>query len=258
MFRVAHPPSLLLAPGPTASGGGVLTGAVARLSMIWSLVVQIAAGRPIPPGTAGFCVRTFPVSQAGTFPARHLPGQAPSPARPHQGSAGVPQVVPGPTSSKPPAGCRMSRCRGVPDIRGHEPEEVAVTERASEPSSTAATIDRLVRNAGRYAEPFRYAAAGARPALQVTVLTCMHARIDPARLLGLEPGDAHVLRNAGGVVTPDARRSLAISQRLLGTRAVAVIRHTGCGMLGLTEAFADGLAAVVGTRPEWQVHGFAD
>ena len=133
-----------------------------------------------------------------------------------------------------------------------------MTERASEPSSTAATIDRLVRNAGRYAEPFRYAAAGARPALQVTVLTCMDARIDPARLLGLEPGDAHVLRNAGGVVTPDARRSLAISQRLLGTRAVAVIRHTGCGMLGLTEAFADGLAAVVGTRPEWQVHGFAD
>jgi carbonic anhydrase len=133
-----------------------------------------------------------------------------------------------------------------------------VTERASEPSSPAATTDRLVRNAARYAAGFRHAAAAARPALRVTVLTCMDARIDPARLLSLEPGDAHVLRNAGGVVTPDVRRSLAISQRLLGTRAVAVVRHTGCGMLGLTEAFADGVAAMVGTRPDWQVHGFAD
>jgi carbonic anhydrase len=133
-----------------------------------------------------------------------------------------------------------------------------VTERASEPPSTAGTIDQLVRNATRYATPFRYAAATARPALQVTVLTCMDARIDPARLLGLEPGDAHVLRNAGGVVTPDTRRSLAISQRLLGTRAVAMIRHTGCGMLGLTEAFAEELAAAAGARPDWQVQGFAD
>jgi len=119
-------------------------------------------------------------------------------------------------------------------------------------------LDRLVRQAARYPAAFRHAATPARPALQVTVLTCMDARIDPARLLGLEPGDAHVLRNAGGVVTPDARRSLAISQRLLGTRAVVVIRHTGCGMHGLTDAFADGLAAEVGTRPDWPVHGFAD
>jgi carbonic anhydrase len=86
----------------------------------------------------------------------------------------------------------------------------------------------------------------------------MDARIDPARLLGFEPGDAHVLRNAGGVVTPDVRRSLVISQRLLGTRSIVVIRHTGCGMLGLDEAFRDDLAREVGAHADWQVHGLAD
>src|SRR5882757_260472 len=86
----------------------------------------------------------------------------------------------------------------------------------------------------------------------------MDARIDPARLLGLEPGDAHVLRNAGGAVTADVRRSLVISQRLLGTQGILVIRHTGCGMLGLDEALRDDLAAEAGDNDDWQVHGFAE
>jgi carbonic anhydrase len=86
----------------------------------------------------------------------------------------------------------------------------------------------------------------------------MDARIDPARLLGLEPGEAHVLRNAGGAITADVRRSLVVSQRLLGTRSVKIIRHTGCGMLGLDEALKDDLAAEVGEHADWQVHGFAD
>ena len=86
----------------------------------------------------------------------------------------------------------------------------------------------------------------------------MDARIDPARMLGLQPGDAHVLRNAGGAVTSDVRRSLVISQRLLGTRSIVIIRHTGCGMLGLDEAFRDDLAREVGVHADWQVHGFAD
>ena len=73
------------------------------------------------------------------------------------------------------------------------------------------------------------------PKLGVAIVTCMDARIDPARLFGLEPGDAHVIRNAGGVVTDDVIRSLLLSQRLLGTRAVMVIHHTRCGMLGLAE-----------------------
>jgi carbonic anhydrase len=98
----------------------------------------------------------------------------------------------------------------------------------------------------------------ARPIQRLAVVTCMDARIDPARLLGLEPGDAHVLRNAGGAITADVRRSLVISQRLLGTREVKIIRHTGCGMLGLDEALRDDLAAEVGEHADWQVHGFAD
>ncbi|HEY3629739.1 MAG TPA: carbonic anhydrase [Jatrophihabitantaceae bacterium] len=98
----------------------------------------------------------------------------------------------------------------------------------------------------------------ARPIQRLAVVTCMDARIDPARLLGLEPGDAHVLRNAGGAITADVRRSLVISQRLLGTREVKIIRHTGCGMLGLDEALRDDLAAEVGEHTDWQVHGFHD
>jgi len=98
----------------------------------------------------------------------------------------------------------------------------------------------------------------ARPVRKLAVVTCMDARIDPARLLGLEPGDAHVLRNAGGAVTADVRRSLVISQRLLGTEDIVVIRHTGCGMLGLDEALRDDLAAEVGEHVDWQVHGFDD
>ena len=98
----------------------------------------------------------------------------------------------------------------------------------------------------------------ARPIQRLAVVTCMDARIDPARLLGLEPGGAHVLRNAGGAITADVRRSLVISQRLLGTREIKIIRHTGCGMLGLDEALRDDLAAEVGEHTDWQVHGFDD
>ena len=119
-------------------------------------------------------------------------------------------------------------------------------------------IDRLLANARAHAAAFRHGGRPASPALRVAVLTCMDARIDPACLLGLQPGDAHVLRNAGGAVTADVRRSLVISQRLLGTRAIAVIRHTGCGMLGLDEALKDDLAAEVGAHADWQVHGFTD
>jgi carbonic anhydrase len=73
------------------------------------------------------------------------------------------------------------------------------------------------------------------PAKHVAVLACMDARLDPARALGLEEGDAHVIRNAGGVVTDDAIRSLAISQRLLGTKEIILIHHTDCGMLTFSD-----------------------
>ena len=97
------------------------------------------------------------------------------------------------------------------------------------------------------------------PAKKVAVLTCMDARIDPAALLGLSAGDAHVIRNAGGVVSEDAIRSLAVSQVLLGTEEVVLIQHTGCGMLAYTEEeMAAKLEAANGARPEWPVHAIAD
>jgi carbonic anhydrase len=87
----------------------------------------------------------------------------------------------------------------------------------------------------------------------------MDARIDPVALLGLQPGDAHVIRNAGGIADEGALRSLAISQRMLGTRHVLVLQHTGCGMMGLDdEAFAREVERESGRRPSWAVGGFAD
>jgi carbonic anhydrase len=82
-----------------------------------------------------------------------------------------------------------------------------------------------------YADSFSHGHLPMPPARRVAIVTCMDARLDPARFLGLEPGDAHVIRNAGGLVTEDAIRSLVISHWLLGTQEVAVIAHTDCGML---------------------------
>jgi carbonic anhydrase len=97
------------------------------------------------------------------------------------------------------------------------------------------------------------------PKLGVVIVTCMDARIDPVRLFGLEPGDAHVLRNAGGVVTDDVIRSIMLSQRLLGTRAVMLIHHTRCGALGLAEEKVKAeIQSEVGMRPPFALEGFSD
>jgi carbonic anhydrase len=97
------------------------------------------------------------------------------------------------------------------------------------------------------------------PARKLAILACMDARLDPQAVLGLQEGDAHVIRNAGGVVTDDAIRSLAISQRLLGTEEIVLIQHTDCGMLGLDE---DGvrreIEAETGFEPPWDVGAFDD
>src|SRR3712207_1360118 len=99
----------------------------------------------------------------------------------------------------------------------------------------------------RYAVDFAKGELQARPARRLAVLTCMDARLDPARALGLAEGDAHVIRNAGGRVTGDAIRSLVISQQLLGTREVLVIHHTDCGMLTVSnEQLRDRLRQVLG------------
>ena len=97
------------------------------------------------------------------------------------------------------------------------------------------------------------------PALHTAVLTCMDARLDVFALFGLEIGDVHVLRNAGGVVTDDVVRSLTISQRKLGTREILLMQHTGCGLGTFTDDdFSEELAGEVGMRPPWRTHAFRD
>lgn len=98
-----------------------------------------------------------------------------------------------------------------------------------------------------------------RPKLRLAVIACMDSRLDLFGALGLEIGDAHLIRNAGGVVTDDVLRSLAISQRFLGTREVMLIHHTQCGMEGLDdEAFRAQLTEETGEQPPWRVPGFTD
>ncbi len=97
------------------------------------------------------------------------------------------------------------------------------------------------------------------PALQLAIVTCMDARIDPYAVFGLTPGDAHIIRNAGGLVSPYTLRSLVLSQRALGTREILVAQHTDCGVHGLDdEALAAEITAEVGFPPSWRGGGFAD
>ena len=97
-----------------------------------------------------------------------------------------------------------------------------------------------------------------RPRRKVAVLACMDTRIDPFPMLGLERGDAHILRNAGGLVTDDVIRSLSASQRLLGTNEIVVVMHEGCGLHGASEdAFAQALADD-GVLPAWRLGAFRD
>ena len=119
--------------------------------------------------------------------------------------------------------------------------------------------DDLIANNERYAESFEHGELPLPPAKKLAVLACMDARLDVHQILGLAPGDAHVIRNAGGVVTDDEIRSLAISQNLLGTEEIVLIHHTGCGMLTFTDdEFAAQLEEKTGSRPEWSAEAFAD
>jgi carbonic anhydrase len=104
-----------------------------------------------------------------------------------------------------------------------------------------------------------HAALPRPPARKLAVLACMDARIDPNKLLGLSDGDAHVIRNAGGVVSDDALRSLALSQHLMGTEEIVLIHHTDCGLLNITDdEFAARLEAEAGETPDWPIHAFDD
>ena len=117
--------------------------------------------------------------------------------------------------------------------------------------------DELLRNAEEYAASFDKGDLPLPPAKKVAVVACMDARLIPTRVLGLEEGDAHVIRNAGGVVTDDALRALAISQNLLGTEEIVIIHHTDCGMLTFSdEEFAARLESETGSRPPWNAQAF--
>jgi carbonic anhydrase len=119
--------------------------------------------------------------------------------------------------------------------------------------------DDLLRNAQAYAASFDKGQLPMPPARQVAVVACMDARLNPYGLLGLSEGDAHVIRNAGGVVTEDVIRSLTISQRLLGTREIILIHHTDCGMLTFKDDDVKAqIQADTGLRPPFALEAFAD
>jgi carbonic anhydrase len=119
--------------------------------------------------------------------------------------------------------------------------------------------DDLVRNNESYARSFKKGNLPLPPAKHVVVLACMDARLDVHKILGLEEGDAHVIRNAGGVATDDAIRSLTISQRLLGTTEIILIHHTDCGMLTFKDdAVKSQIEKETGIRPAFALEAFSD
>ncbi|GAA0936575.1 carbonic anhydrase [Nonomuraea longicatena] len=119
--------------------------------------------------------------------------------------------------------------------------------------------DALVANAERYAATFAKGHLGLPPVKELAVVACMDARLNVFAILGLQEGDAHVIRNAGGVITADERRSLAISQRLLHTREIILIHHTDCGMLTFTDdPFKQSIYEETGIRPDWAPEAFSD
>jgi carbonic anhydrase len=119
--------------------------------------------------------------------------------------------------------------------------------------------DELLQNNSAYAESFEKGDLPLPPAKGVAVVACMDARLDVHKILGLEEGDAHVIRNAGGVITDDEVRSLTISQRLLGTREVILIHHTDCGMLTFSdEELKAQIHEEVGMKPHFSMESFSD
>jgi carbonic anhydrase len=121
------------------------------------------------------------------------------------------------------------------------------------------TTDELLRNAEAYAAGFDKGDLPLPPGRKVAIVACMDARLNPYGLLGLAEGDAHVIRNAGGVITDDEIRSLAISQRLLGTEEIILIHHTDCGMLTFTDdEFKRSIQDELGIKPEWAAEAFPD
>lgn len=119
------------------------------------------------------------------------------------------------------------------------------------------TTDQLLENAKAYEASFTKGDLPLPPGRKIAIVACMDARLNPYGLLGLQEGDAHVIRNAGGVITDDEIRSLSISQRLLGTEEIVLIHHTDCGMLTFTDdEFKKSIQDETGIKPEWAAEAF--
>jgi carbonic anhydrase len=147
-----------------------------------------------------------------------------------------------------------------PDGRGGWPPPVSTgVEREHDgEDQTMSVTDELLENNQHYAETFS-GPLPLPPARGLAVIACMDARLNVYAILGLAEGEAHVIRNAGGVVTDDEIRSLAISQRLLGTREIILIHHTDCGMLTFTDDdFKAAIQADTGIKPPWAAEAFGD
>ena len=123
---------------------------------------------------------------------------------------------------------------------------------------TPNTDELLAKNA-EYAEHFHDSDLQVAPTRHLAVVACMDSRMDIFQILGLGNGEAHIIRNAGGVITDDVIRSLCLSQRFLGTREIVLLHHTDCGLSKVDEAaFRDELAAELGVKPWWSLEAFTD
>ncbi len=119
--------------------------------------------------------------------------------------------------------------------------------------------DNLVEANRQYAEQFDASALQVEPTRHLAIVTCMDSRIDAFSVLGLADGEAHIIRNAGGVITDDVIRSLCLSQRFLGTREIVLVHHTDCGLQKVNEGeFRDELEAEIGIKPWWSLEAFKD
>lgn len=119
--------------------------------------------------------------------------------------------------------------------------------------------DELLNNNDSYVREFSDHGLSLAPARQLAIVACMDSRMDIFQMLGLAHGDAHVIRNAGGVVTDDVERSLVLSQRLLNTREIVLIHHTDCGLQKVNPTeFKDELQVECGLKPSWSVESFSD
>lgn len=154
----------------------------------------------------------------------------------------------------------LDRLRALAPVAGAgNGERRTAGEGRSTRQACMSAIDELLANNRDYAAALPDRQLDARPTLQLAVVTCMDARVNVLAALGLRDGQAHVLRNAGGVVTDDTLRSLAISQRRLGTREVMLVHHTKCGMQTITDdGFRAELQEATGVAPAFAIESFSD